>query len=143
MLEILGQRPDEILNCCDKTIVIPVASVGSENAAGIIHLAKKRYIRIFNHLTSTPLTAGQLAMYTLPDHAVIFFPVKEFIHRPTSEYMIKQGLKTFADAYKKWGLTSVTFPDLGCLDVYRPVKIQSIMSESLYDIPISIKMFVG
>jgi len=57
---------------------------------------------------------GQLWPYRTPNKLVLNFPTKKHWRSPSRPEYIEAGLKTFAEKYHLYGVTSISFPLLGC-----------------------------
>ena len=57
---------------------------------------------------------GQLWLYRTPNKWVLNFPTKKHWRSPSHPDYIEAGLKKFVDTYYIHGITSVSFPQLGC-----------------------------
>ena len=57
---------------------------------------------------------GQLWLYRTPNKWVLNFPTKKHWRSPSNPDYIEAGLKKFVDTYYIHGITSVSFPQLGC-----------------------------
>jgi O-acetyl-ADP-ribose deacetylase (regulator of RNase III) len=87
---------------------------------------------------------GDLLLYPTPHKAILNFPTKTDWRSPSRIEYIEVGLRTFADCYASYGLTSVAFPQLGCgnggLDWERQVR--PLMESMLSSLPIEIYIHV-
>jgi O-acetyl-ADP-ribose deacetylase (regulator of RNase III) len=87
------------------------------------------------------LDVGKLHLWRAKDHWVLNFPTKTTWRQPSKLDYIKSGLEVFCKSYKNMGITSVSFPPLGCgngnLDWN---EVRPIMEEYLskLDIPVYI-----
>ena len=57
---------------------------------------------------------GQLWPYRTSNKLVLNFPTKEHWRSPSLPEYVEAGLATFADNYHMYGVTSISFPLLGC-----------------------------
>ena len=57
---------------------------------------------------------GQLWPYRTPNKLVLNFPTKKHWRSPSRPEYIEAGLKTFAEKHHLYGVTSISFPLLGC-----------------------------
>ena len=57
---------------------------------------------------------GQLWVYKTEQKWVLNFPTKKHWRRPSKPEYIEAGLKKFAETYHVYGITSISFPLLGC-----------------------------
>ena len=83
---------------------------------------------------------GQLWLYKTPYKWVLNFPTKQHWKHPSKIEYIEEGLKKFVKTYSEKGLTSISFPLLGCgnggLDWETQVK--PLMEQYLSKLPIDI-----
>ncbi len=87
---------------------------------------------------------GRLWLYRSPNKSVLNFPTKRHWRNPSKPEYIEDGLRKFADAYSVYGITSISFPRLGCgngeLDWERQVR--PLMERYLNKLPVSIYVHV-
>ena len=85
-------------------------------------------------------TIGQLWLYKTSNKWVLNFPTKTTWRKPSKVEYVERGLKNFAGKFADLGITSVSFPLLGCgngeLDWERQVK--PLMEEYLSELPIQV-----
>ena len=60
------------------------------------------------------LDIGKLYVYRTKNKIVVNFPTKKHWRNPSQIGYIEAGLQNFVVAYKNYGITSVSFPQLGC-----------------------------
>jgi O-acetyl-ADP-ribose deacetylase (regulator of RNase III) len=100
-----------------QTLVNTVNVVGAMGK-GIALEFKKRYPKMYEgyrHLCKEgKFKIGMLWLYRAPDRYVLNFPTKEHWRRPSKPEYIKKGLEKFVDKYNYLGITSISFPQLGC-----------------------------
>jgi O-acetyl-ADP-ribose deacetylase (regulator of RNase III) len=60
------------------------------------------------------LTIGKLHVFRTPNKVVINFPTKKDWRRPSKLEYVEAGLQAFVDHYSRFGVASVSFPQLGC-----------------------------
>lgn len=86
------------------------------------------------------LTIGKLYIYRTPNKIVVNFPTKQHWRNPSRVEYIQIGLEEFVKAYDRYGISSVSFPQLGCgngeLDWEQQVK--PVMEQYLKDLPIPV-----
>ncbi len=87
---------------------------------------------------------GQLWLYKTPHKWILNFPTKKHWRNPSTAEYIETGLQKFAQTYANLGITSISFPLLGCgngeLDWEKVVK--PIMERHLKELPIKIFIHV-
>jgi len=85
-------------------------------------------------------TVGMLYIYRTPNKIVVNFPTKQHWRTPSRLDYIEAGLKKFVDRYQDYGISSVSFPQLGCgngeLDWQK--QVQPLMEKYLKDLPIPV-----
>ncbi|WP_088007685.1 macro domain-containing protein [Indiicoccus explosivorum] len=83
---------------------------------------------------------GQLWIYKTPHKWILNFPTKQHWKSPSKIEYIEAGLKKFVETYEEKGITSISFPLLGCgnggLDWEQEVK--PLMEKYLRPLPIEI-----
>lgn len=129
-----------------QTITNPINCVGVMGK-GLALQFKKQYPEMYQDYTSRcknkEVVVGEpyVFKYNLNHKNILLFPTKKhWIENSRIEY-ITSGLDYFLKRYKKWGITSIAFPALGCgnggLYWY---DVESIMTSYLdkIDIPVEI-----
>ena len=83
---------------------------------------------------------GQLWPYRTPHKLVLNFPTKKHWRSPSRPEYIEAGLKTFAEKYHLYGVTSISFPLLGCGngELDWESQVQPLMEQYLGKLPIDI-----
>ncbi len=129
-----------------QTLVNTVNTVGVMGK-GIAAEFKRRYPEMFTRYKrfceTGQLDIGKLYLYRTPNKWVLNFPTKKHWRNPSKLEYIELGLEKFVDTYSQMGITSVSFPQLGCgnggLDwnVVRPV-----MERYLQQMPIPVYVHV-
>lgn len=115
--DMLTYRRTSVLDSPAQTLVNTVNCVGVMGK-GIAKAFKDRYPAMFaaykrvcdEHL----LEPGKLWLWQGPDHSVLNFPTKVHWRNPSRIEWIEMGLVKFADSYEARGITSISFPRLGC-----------------------------
>lgn len=120
-----------------QTLVNTVNTVGVMGK-GIAKEFKKRYPRMFREYRELcdagSLEVGKLHLWRSDTRWVLNFPTKTTWKLPSKLEYVESGLRKFVDTYKELGITSISFPPLGCgngnLDWYdvRPV-MESYLSK--------------
>lgn len=86
------------------------------------------------------LDIGKLWIYKSPHKWILNFPTKKHWRSPSRLEYIEEGLKKFVETYEEKGITSISFPLLGCgnggLDWESQVK--PLMEKYLRTLPIEI-----
>ena len=83
---------------------------------------------------------GQLWLYRTPNKWVLNFPTKKHWRSPSHPDYIEAGLRKFADTYHIYGITSVSFPLLGCGngELNWDTQVQPLMEQYLGKLPIDV-----
>ncbi|WP_292641659.1 macro domain-containing protein [Mesorhizobium sp.] len=100
-----------------QTLVNTVNTVGVMGK-GIAKEFKTRYPRMFREYRELceerSLQVGKLHLWRSDTRWVLNFPTKTTWKLPSKIDYIEQGLQKFVETYKDLGITSVSFPPLGC-----------------------------
>lgn len=100
-----------------QTLVNTVNTVGVMGK-GIAKQFKVRHPDMFNEYKrlcdSRALSTGQLHLWRGEQNWVLNFPTKTTWRQPSRMDYIESGLKKFVDTYENLGITSASFPPLGC-----------------------------
>jgi hypothetical protein len=98
------------------------------------------YKQYRQHCKSGQFDIGQLYIYRTPNKIIVNFPTKKHWRSPSDVEYIEAGLETFVRDYAKYGISSVSFPQLGCgngeLDWEQQVK--PVMEKHLKHLPIPV-----
>ena len=83
---------------------------------------------------------GQLWAYRSPNKLVLNFPTKKHWRGPSRPEYIEAGLKTFAEKYHLHGVTSISFPLLGCGngELDWESQVRPLMEQYLGKLPIDV-----
>jgi O-acetyl-ADP-ribose deacetylase (regulator of RNase III) len=99
-----------------QTLVNTVNTVGIMGK-GIAAEYKKRYPEMFHRYAefcaNGTLTTGRLYLYRSPNKWVLNFPTKRHWRNPSKVEYIEAGLKKFVATWAEYGITSISFPQLG------------------------------
>jgi O-acetyl-ADP-ribose deacetylase (regulator of RNase III) len=131
-----------------QTLVNTVNTVGIMGK-GIAAEYKKRYPEMFRRYAefcaSGMLTTGRLYLYRSPNKWVLNFPTKRHWRNPSKVEYIDDGLKKFVATWAEYGITSISFPQLGTgnggLDWKKDV--QPLMERYLKDLPLPVYIHVA
>lgn len=100
-----------------KVLVNTVNTVGVMGK-GIALKFKRIYPEMFevyrNHCERGNLQIGQLLLYKTPNKWILNFPTKKHWRNPSRVEYIEAGLEKFRARYSEMGMTSISFPELGC-----------------------------
>ena len=126
-----------------QTLVNTVNTVGVMGK-GIALVFKQLYPDMYHqyrHLCKTgKLKIGTLYVYRTPNKMIVNFPTKKHWRNPSRVEYIEAGLEIFVKTYGNYGISSVSFPQLGCghgeLDWEQ--QVQPVMEHYLKDLPIPV-----
>ncbi|HXV97424.1 MAG TPA: macro domain-containing protein, partial [Anaerolineae bacterium] len=126
-----------------QTLVNTVNTVGVMGK-GIAKTFKQLYPEMYQEYRrlcqEKKLTIGKLYIYRTPNKIVVNFPTKKHWRNPSRVEYIQIGLEEFVKVYDRYGISSVSFPQLGCgngeLDWEQQVK--PVMEQYLKDLPIPV-----
>lgn len=108
---------EDIFMADTQVIVNPVNLVGVMGA-GLAKEMKNRYPEMFQKYKracdSGAFNEGQLQLCKQGDVWILNFPTKKHWKEASDLELIEKGLKTFVNTYEQKGITSITFPKLGC-----------------------------
>ncbi len=81
---------------------------------------------------------GNLWLYKTSNKWVLNFPTKKHWRQPSKPEYIEEGLKKFVDTYHVYGITSISFPLLGCGngELDWETQVRPLMEEYLQSIPV-------
>jgi O-acetyl-ADP-ribose deacetylase (regulator of RNase III) len=100
-----------------QTLVNTVNTVGVMGK-GIAKEFKSRYPRMYTEYRELcdrrALSVGQIHLWRSDTRWVLNFPTKTTWKLPSKIEYIQSGLAKFVDSYKSLGISSVSFPPLGC-----------------------------
>lgn len=127
-----------------QTIVNPVNTVGVMGA-GLALEFKQKYPEMHEKYRqfclSGDLTIGKLWLYKTQDRWILNFPTKSDWRKPSEFTYLAEGLNKFIKTYKQLGITSISFPQLGCGKgglAWDSIKGWMILTLSRADIPVYI-----
>jgi O-acetyl-ADP-ribose deacetylase (regulator of RNase III) len=125
-----------------QTLVNPVNTEGVMGK-GIAKLFKERYPEMFREYQRLcdggELRTGTLMLWRGPDRWVLNFPTKTNWRLPSTLAYVQAGLEKLVASYEALGITSISFPPLGCgngnLDWE---EVKPLMESYLKDLPIQV-----
>lgn len=130
-----------------QTIVNTVNCVGVMGK-GIAAEFKKRFPAMYEQYKKQCdaglIHLGKLTVYRdlFGEKIIVNFPTKKHWKSPTLLKDIENGLDYFLAHHKKWGVTSVAFPPLGCgSGGLRWESVGPLMYEKLVDLDIPVEMY--
>lgn len=126
-----------------QTLINTVNTVGVMGK-GIALVFKQLYPEMYKEYRrlcdENQLTVGKLYIYRTPNKIIVNFPTKQHWRNPSRLDYIETGLRKFVDRYQDYGISSVSFPQLGCgngeLDWHK--QVQPLMEHTLKDLPIPV-----
>lgn len=86
------------------------------------------------------LQVGMLHLYKTPNKWILNFPTKRHWRQPSQLDFIRAGLSKFVQTHHQYGITSVSFPQLGCGngELDWDLQVRPTMEEFLDPLPISV-----
>lgn len=130
----LFQSPARVL----VNTVNTVGVMGTGIAKELKRIYPEMFVQYQRMCEGEQFNIGRLWLYRTPHKWILNFPTKRHWRYPSRPEYIEAGLKTFVDNYAQLGITSISFPLLGCgngeLDWDRVVR--PIMEKYLKNIPI-------
>jgi O-acetyl-ADP-ribose deacetylase (regulator of RNase III) len=125
-----------------QTLVNTVNTVGVMGK-GIAKSFKERYPEMFReykrHCDRKELQIGTLLLWRGEDKWVLNFPTKTTWRLPSTMAYVQAGLEKFVASYEELGITSISFPPLGCGNgnlAWEQVK--PLMESHLQDLPLQV-----
>jgi O-acetyl-ADP-ribose deacetylase (regulator of RNase III) len=131
-----------------QTLVNTVNTVGVMGK-GIALEFRQRYPDMFlkykDHCSAGLLDIGKLYLYRTEHHWVLNFPTKRHWRNPSKPEWIELGLEKFAATYLAQGITSVSFPQLGCGNggLNWESDVQPLMVKYLEKLPIPVYVHIA
>jgi O-acetyl-ADP-ribose deacetylase (regulator of RNase III) len=117
-----------------------VGAMGKGIAADFKQLYPEMYKRYRDLCREGKLDVGMLYIYRTPNKIVVNLPTKKHWRQPSRVEYIESGLYKFVEHYGDYGISSVSFPQLGCghgeLDWEK--QVQPLMERYLHDLPIPV-----
>jgi O-acetyl-ADP-ribose deacetylase (regulator of RNase III) len=140
---MLTYLPTSLFDSPAQTLVNTVNTVGVMGK-GIALVFKQRYPDMYQQYRELcqagQLDIGKLHVYRKLNQVIVNFPTKKHWRNPSQIKYIEAGLAEFVHSYIQHGITSVSFPQLGCgqggLDWER--QVQPVMQCYLKDLPIPV-----
>ena len=136
---LLDAEVDALVNT-----VNTVGVMGKGIAATFKQLYPEMYREYRQLCQAGKLDIGKLYIYRTPNKIVVNFPTKKHWREKSRVEYIETGLQKFVEYYADYGISSVSFPRLGCghgeLDWRR--QVQPIMERCLEELPIPVYIHV-
>lgn len=128
-----------------QTIVNTVNCVGAMGA-GIALEFKNRYPNMFLSYKKicnlNQLKPGLLHLYKKEEKWILNFPTKDHYKDPSTLKYIELGLIKFKETYKEKGITSISFPKLGCGKGGLDFKDVKPLMEKYLNLDIDVKIYI-
>jgi O-acetyl-ADP-ribose deacetylase (regulator of RNase III) len=111
---------------------------------GIALVFKRLYPEMYNEYRKlceeNKFGIGMLYIYRTPNKIIVNFPTKKHWRYPSKIEYIEAGLKKFVERYPDYGVSSVSFPQLGCGhgELNWEKQVQPVMERYLKDLPIPV-----
>ena len=85
------------------------------------------------------LEVGKLHMYKTPNKWVLNFPTKRHWREPSQVPYIRAGLEKFVNSHQDYGITCISFPQLGCGngELDWESQVRPVMEEYLGQLPVT------
>lgn len=132
----LFESPAQVLVNTVNTVGVMGKGIAKEFASIYPEMYKEYRALCEKHM----FDVDQLWLYKTSHKWVLNFPTKKHWRSPSKVEYIEAGLKKFVDAYAQKGITSISFPLLGCgsggLDFES--QVQPIMETYLKPLPIDV-----
>lgn len=144
-LENIKYTQGDIFKSKMQTIVNTVNCKGVMGA-GLAKKFREKYPEMYEDYVkqckSGELRIGKPTLWK-GDKWILNFPTKEDWRMPSKLEWIEEGLKYFVTQYKKWGITSIAFPALGCdLGGLSWIEVRYIMEKYLSQIDIPVEIYI-
>ena len=83
---------------------------------------------------------GTLWLYKTTNKWVLNFPTKRHWRQPSQPEYVEAGLRKFVETYHVFGITSISFPQLGCGngELDWDVQVKPLMEQYLRNLPIAV-----
>lgn len=111
---------------------------------GIAAIFKKLYPKMYQQYrrlcNEKKLNIGILHIYRTPNKIIVNFPTKKHWRNPSRVEYIEAGLEKFVQHYTDYGISSVSFPQLGCGngELNWQAQVQPVMEHYLQSLPIPV-----
>jgi len=117
-----------------------VGVMGKGIAAVFKQLYPEMYQRYRRLCQEGKLDVGMLYIYRTPNKIIVNFPTKKHWRQRSRVEYIKAGLEKFVTRYGNYGISSVSFPQLGCGhgELDWETQVQPMMERCLRDLPIPV-----
>jgi O-acetyl-ADP-ribose deacetylase (regulator of RNase III) len=143
MREMLTYVTISLFDSPAQTLVNTVNTVGVMGK-GIAAIFKQLYPEMYQdyrHLCQEgKLDIGKLYIYRTPNKIIVNFPTKKHWRQRSRVEYVEAGLKKFVEHYADYGISSVSFPQLGCGhgELDWETQVQPVMERYLSPLPIPV-----
>jgi len=129
-----------------QTLVNTVNTVGVMGK-GVAAEFKRRYPDMFRRYHELceqgQLDIGKLYLHRTPNKWVLNFPTKKHWRNPSRIEYIEAGLRKFVETCTESGITSISFPQLGCGNGQLPWRVvRPVMEKYLSGLPIPVYVHI-
>jgi len=117
-----------------------VGVMGKGIAAVFKQLYPEMYERYRHLCRQGKLDVGKLFIYRTPNKIIVNFPTKKHWRQRSRVEYIEAGLRKFVEHYTDYGISSVSFPQLGCGhgELNWEPQVRPVMERYLQDLPIPV-----
>ena len=117
-----------------------VGVMGKGIAAVFKELYPEMYQRYRRLCQEGKLDVGMLYIYRTPNKIIVNLPTKKHWRQRSRMAYIESGLRKFVVQYTDYGISSVSFPQLGCGhgELDWETQVQPVMERYLQDLPIPV-----
>lgn len=135
----------DIFSSKAQTLVATVNCVGIMGK-GLAKEFRQRYHEMYKEYAKAckrgELQKGRLFIYKDLHTQIICFPTKDNWKEPSKYEFIEEGLRALANNYKKWNITSIAIPPLGCgMGGLEWSKVRSLIEKYLSKLPLDIEVY--
>ena len=117
-----------------------VGVMGKGIAKDFKHIYPEMFLEYQGLCEKGLLEVGKLHLFKTPNKWILNFPTKKHWRQPSRVEYIRDGLKKFVASHHQYGITSVSFPQLGCGngDLDWVTQVRPVMEEYLEGLPITV-----
>ena len=121
-----------------------VGAMGKGIAAVFKELYPEMYKRYRRLCQEGKLDVGMLYIYRTPNKIIVNLPTKKHWRQRSRVEYIRAGLQKFVEHYTEYGISSVSFPQLGCGhgELDWKTQVQPVMEHYLRELPIPVYIHI-
>ena len=121
-----------------------VGAMGKGIAAVFKELYPEMYKRYRRLCQEGKLDVGMLYIYRTPNKIIVNLPTKKHWRQRSRVEYIEAGLQKFVEHYTDYGISSVSFPQLGCGhgELEWETQVQPVMEHYLRELPIPVYIHI-